>query len=316
MIRIIPGIFMLLTQILVGPPIGPPVQSVLIIVVAFAGLVTGFVLRRSFRSRTIALLGILGVMLGQSLFVVASFCIDFPGQSSAHLANGPWSNFSTLRAVDLLITVVGIFAAVCTALFANFRKPCGVSKGLSELRLLETPVELSRSVSKLASRAGIVCPEVWLVDSGLPFAFTVRAKRRCSVAVSVGLLESLDSKETEACVAHEISHLKNNDFTVRLLATLAKVALFAKPLSYFIEPAVYRAREFLADTTAAELMGGSDALISALSKLEESHFFATPLVLPPIGVCNLSGRKGLFGIFDKHPDFETRIKMLEEMKRL
>jgi heat shock protein HtpX len=315
MIHIIPMILMLLPQILVGPPIGPPAQSMLVIVVAFVGLVASVVLRRSFRGRTITLLGILGVMLAQSLFVVASLCTDFLGQSSAYLANGAWSNFSTLRTADLIITVAGIFAAVCTALFVNFRKPRGMSKGLSEVRLLETPAELSMSVSRLASRAGIVCPEVWLIDSGLPFAFTMRAKRRCSVAVSVGLLESLDGKETEACVAHEISHLKNNDFTVRFLATLAKVALFAKPLSYLVEPAVYRAREFLADRTAAELIGGSDALISALSKIEESYSVAAPSIFGPIGVCNLSGRKGFFGVFDKHPDFETRIKMLKEMKR-
>ena len=36
-------------------------------------------------------------------------------------------------------------------------------------------------------------------------------------------------------MAHEIAHIKNNDFLVRSIVTVAKVALFAKPLSYFIE---------------------------------------------------------------------------------
>ena len=312
MIHIIPVYFIILAQILLGPP----VPDMWVFVIAVTALMAGLALTRSFRSRTIALLGVLGVMLGQSLLVVlASFHTgDLLEQSSAHFASSSWSPFSTLHTVDLAITLAGVFAAVCTALFINFRKPCGMSKTLSELRLLETPVELSESVSRLAGRAGIASPEVWLIDSGLPSAFTVRGKRRHSVAVSVGLLESLDDNETEACIAHEISHLKNNDFIVRFLATMAKVALFAKPLSYLIEPAVYRARELLADRTEANLIGGPDALISALSKLKDSSV-TVPSLVDRMPICNLSGRKGLLRVFDKHPDLETRIKMLEEMKR-
>jgi len=134
------------------------------------------------------------------------------------------------------------------------------------------------------------------------------------VTVSVGLLESLEKSEVEACLAHEIAHLKNNDFAVRFLATLAKVALFARPLSYFLEPAVYRAREFLADSTAAELVGGPDALISAFSKLNDSSNLESDLPSSAC-VCGLKGRRRLFGIFDKHPTLEDRLRILREMNQ-
>jgi heat shock protein HtpX len=304
--------FIFLTSIMIGAPIA----AMLVIAVVAVDLVAALALRRSFRCRTVALLGILGVMLGQSLLLaLARFdADDLLGQSPGHLAESTLGPFPTLHFVNLAITMVGVFAAVGAALFINFWKPGRMSKAFAELGLLETPVELRESVRRLAGRAGIASPEVWLIDSGLPSAFTVQSNHRHSVAVSVGLLESLDDKEIEACIAHEISHFKNNDFTIRFLATLAKVALFAKPLSYLIEPAIYRAREFLADSTAASLIGGPDALISALSKLKGSSA-AAPSLLDPMCTCNLIGPRGVLRIFDKHPDFEARIKILEEMKR-
>jgi heat shock protein HtpX len=310
MINIVPRYFIFLISILIGPPIA----AMLVIAVVVVDLVAALALRHSFRGRTVSLLGILGLMLSESLLLVlASFDADeFLGQSSAHLT--PLSPFPTLQTVNLAIALGGILAAVGAALFINFWKLRSMSRTFPELELLDTPVELSQSVSRLASRAGIASPELWLIDSGLPSAFTVQANYRHSVAVSVGLLESLDDKEIEACIAHEIAHLKNNDFTIRFLATLAKVALFAKPLSYLIEPAVYRAREFLADSTAASLIGGPDALISALSKLKDSSA-AAPSLLEPMCTCNLSDRNGLLAIFNKHPDLEARIKMLEEIGR-
>jgi heat shock protein HtpX len=307
----IPSILMLLAWIMVGPS----APAALVIALVGTGLVAGLALRRSFRGRTIALLGVLGMMITQNLLLVlASFHIDFLRRSSAHLANVSLSGFSIVHTVDLTIALAGIIAALCAALLINFWKDQGASKVFRGLRLLEAPGELRESVNRLAGRAGVVAPEVWLIDSGVPSAFTVRMKGKYLIAVSVGLLESLEDREIEACIAHEISHLRNKDFTVRFLATLAKVALFAKPLGYVIEPAIYRAREFLADNTAANLISGPDALISALFKLQDSYV-AVPPLLNPMPVCSLSGRKGLLGIFDKHPDLQTRIKKLEEMKR-
>ena len=154
-----------------------------------------------------------------------------------------------------------------------------------------------------------------MIDSGTPLAFTVRTKRRYVIALSVGLLECFDAKELKACVAHEVAHLKNNDFTFRFVATLAKVALFSKPLSYLIEPAIYRAREFQADRTAASLLGGPAALISVLAKLRESNSLpSTPPALGSICACFLDGKRSMLSVFDKHPSLESRIRLLKELK--
>jgi Zn-dependent protease with chaperone function len=260
----------------------------------------------------------LGMMFGESLlFVTVSSYIDMLGRGPAYAVRPSWDYFSILHTLNLGIVLIGGVAAVCAGLFIGLKKTrIGMSKMFPKLQFLEpAPVHVRETVERLACLAGVASPNVSFVDSGVPSAFTVWANRKYSVALSVGLLESLEDEEVEACLAHEISHIKNGDFTVRFLATLAKIALFAKPLSYFIEPAVYRAREFLADKTAAQLIGGPDALISALSKLKDLDLLAVTSPQDLMCVCNLSGGKSMLRILDKQPDLRARIEALMEMKR-
>jgi len=303
---------------LVSVVIGPSQLAKWSLLVTAVGLTATFALKRSFQGRTMVLLGMLGVMLAESLlFVGVSSYIDMLGRAPAHVGGTSWDYFSVLHAVNLGVVLIGGVAAVCAGLFIGLKKTrIGMSKMFPQLQFLEpAPVHVNETVERLACLAGVASPNVSLVDSGVPSAFTVWANRKYSVALSVGLLESLDDKEVEACLAHEISHIKNGDFTVRFLATLAKIALFAKPLSYFIEPAVYRAREFLADRTAAQLIGGPDSLISALSKLKDSDSVVAAAPQDLMSVCNLSGGKSMFRILDKQPDLTARIETLQEMKR-
>jgi heat shock protein HtpX len=277
-------------------------------------LALALMLSRSFRYRTIALLTILGIMLLQSLqFVFVGLSVEL---FEPHLFHEEiWNFFSTLFTLNLGLSILGAIAAVCAAAYIEFGKSrMSLARIFPELRFLDAPKQVKSMVRDLASSAGIEPPEVCLVDSGTPSAFTTRSKRKYVVAVSIGLLESLDKEEVEACLAHEISHLKNKDFVLRLLVTVAKVALFAKPLSYVIEPAVYRAREFLADRTATLLTGGPRPLISALTKLEQSQSLGISKSCGAICMCNLNAASGFFRILDKHPDIHARIRALQEMR--
>lgn len=310
MIHPIPRYFFILTWLLMGPSTPPPSM-----IAFFAGvLILAIALRRSFHYRTIALFSILAVMLFDSLQI--AFVGLHVEPFEPHLFHdGIWNFFSTLFTLNLGLSIVGALAAVCAAAYIEFGKSrMSVTKIFPEFRFLDAPKNITSLVNKLAESAGVQPPEVCLVDSGAPSAFTIRSRRRYVVTVSIGLLESLDEEEVEACLAHEISHLKNKDFTWRFVATVAKVALFAKPLSYLIEPAVYRGREFLADRTAAMLIGGPRALISALSKLGESQSLRISTSSGTVCMCNLKGSSGLFGILDKHPDIHARIRSLQEMR--
>lgn len=310
MIPFFPRYIFFISLLIVGPPrLALPTMGL----TAF-GIMLVLLLRRSHHKRSLALLGIFGLMLAESVFVVGlAVHFMFRGEPPELLQStrGIFELFPYLSISEVLL---GAVAAGCAAVFIEFGKSrMSLAKAFPQMIFIEPPVEIRNMVTWLAAAANIPVPDVRLVDSGTPSAFTVRANRRYTITLSVGLLESLNDMEVEACLAHEVAHLKNNDFTVRFIATLAKVALFARPLSYLLEPAVYRAREFLADSTAAKLVGGPEALISALSQLGESSDLDTAIHGSSC-LCNLTAPRGLCGIFDKHPALVDRLDALQEMK--
>jgi len=308
------ALFVFLTWILIGPPL--PLSLALVFIAS--GIISVLLLKNQFRSKTIALLCMLGIMFAQSvLLVLRGLHVEAVRPHPplhVEMAHEIWAPFSMLFRFDSRLAQIGVLAAACVALYIEFgRSRLDMAKAFPALQFFDPPAELEQSVKKLAEKAGIESPEIRLVDSGAPSAFTVRVSRKYAIAVSVGLLESFNDDEVEACIAHEISHLKNSDFALRSIATLAKIALFARPLSYFIEPAVYRAREFLADKTAAVLIGGPEALISALTKLQEASIEGSAAIQPTFSCC-FDGRKSVLRILDKHPDLATRIRVLRGMK--
>ncbi len=310
MIPLFPRYFTLLSWIVVGAD--PKLLLPTLGIIATVAVLVLF-LRRSHRERSIALLGIFSLMLTESGLFIA-FTIHFMAKcEAAHLVENSSRIFDIFHGVNLGVSLLGVVGAGCAAVVIGYGKSrMSLSRVFPQLTFLDAPAHLKQLIAGLATKAGIAAPDVSLIDSGAPSAFTARANRQYSIAVSVGLLESLEESELEACLAHEIAHLKNNDFTVRFLATVAKVALFARPLSYLLEPAVYRAREFLADLTAAKLVGGPEPLISAFSKLKESTEYESWLPSSSC-VCNLNSRRGVLRIFDKHPALEDRLDMLREM---
>lgn len=311
MIPVFPRYLFLISWLIVGPSrLALPTIGLLA-----AGFVLVFVLRRSYRERTVALLGIFGLMLIESVFVVGLTLHFMLRGEPAHVIESSRGFIDLFHDFNFWEVLLGAVAAGCAAIFIEFGKSrMSLSKAFPQITFIDPPNRLEQMVKRLATQAGISAPDIRLIDSGVPSAFTVRANRRYTVTLSIGLVESLEEGEVEACLAHEIAHLKNNDFTVRFAATLAKVALFARPLSYLLEPAVYRTREFLADLTAVRLVGGPDALSSALAKLKESSDFESALQGSSC-VCSLTARKGVMRIFDKHPAIEDRLRALSEMKQ-
>jgi len=306
----IPIYLMMLTWVLVGPTRSIVSATALVL----CCLVAVIALRHSPHDRPVVLLGTLGVMLIESVQVIAWFGIE--RLSSTRQARFFLWNHFLFFDIDLILTIVGVVFATFTGIYMQFGRPrLNLAAAFPQMNFVESPTELKECVRKMAKIAGTATPDVFLVDSGALAAFSSRVNKKYIIAVTVGLLESLNAAEVEACIAHEIAHLKNNDFTIRLLATLAKVALFARPLSYLIEPAVYRAQEYTADSTAAKLIGGPDALASALIKLQDSVSIPTSITpTNAICLCKWPSRGPILRIFEKHPDLQNRIDLLQQMK--
>jgi len=313
-----PNVVMVVAWFLIGPlslhHLGE--SALLLPTLTISILSVTFLARGSSRLQSVILLGGLALMLYQSVLTIAGW-LHFDMIRSRYLeAEGVRHFFSLFFTLNVTLTVIGIVAASAFAVsleFRNLRLP--LSQLFPEMAFVQAPQELLCRVERLSSSIGVSPPQVSVIDSGNPAAFITSSKHRYVLAMSVGLLESLDDNELNACIAHELSHLKNNDFTVRSFATATRIALFAHPLSHLIEPAFYRTREFLADRTAAELVGKSP-MISALAKIRESQSYANEEFGSARLAClfNRTAGNRLTRIFDKHPALDSRIRALRELQ--
>ncbi|PYN75388.1 MAG: zinc metalloprotease HtpX [Candidatus Rokuibacteriota bacterium] len=208
-------------------------------------------------------------------------------------------------------------------------------------------------VHRLATRAGIPMPRVYLIPSETPNAFaTGRNPEHAAVAVTEGIMRILDEEELEGVLAHELSHVKNHDVLISTIAaTLAGaitylahmaqyaamfggrrddeeggsnpiaailLAILAPIAALLVQMAVSRAREFQADATGAQVAGKSWGLAKALEKLQMANEAApmaqaTPATAHLFIVNPLSGQT-LMRLFSTHPPLEERIARLRAMR--
>jgi len=210
-------------------------------------------------------------------------------------------------------------------------------------------------VRRLANKAGLPMPKVYIVPEPIPNAFaTGRNPSHAAVAVTEGLLDLLDEDEIEAVLAHELSHVRHYDILIgTIAATIAGAIAWIANIMQFgaffggsreeentpnpiimivlsiilpiaagiIQMAVSRSREFMADEGAARITGHPEWLQSALIKLENYNAQgllpeATPETAHMFIVNPFTGKDFSFAnLFRTHPTTEQRIERLEEIKR-
>jgi len=209
-------------------------------------------------------------------------------------------------------------------------------------------------VRRLADKAGIPMPKVYIIPEQVPNAFaTGRNPSHAAVAVTEGLLELLNEEEVEAVLAHELSHVRHYDILIgTIAATIAGAIAWIANIMQFgaifgggrnenspnpilmlimsiilplaagiIQMAVSRSREFEADAGAARLTGHPEWLASALMKLENYNRRgmlpeATPETAHMFIVNPFTGKDFSFAnLFRTHPTTEQRIERLEELRR-
>jgi heat shock protein HtpX len=198
---------------------------------------------------------------------------------------------------------------------------------------------LHAKLRELARRAGLPhTPLLYYVPTQKLSAFTTGSKNDAAIAVTDGLLRALSSRELTAVMAHEISHLKNNDlWTMNVAATFSRmtsilsavgqlllilnlplillsghhfpwigilVLMVAPTLAMILQMALSRTREFDADLGAATLTGDPQGLASALLKIERYQ-------RGWMGRLRWLGRSGPYdSILNTHPATRDRVNRL------
>lgn len=170
-------------------------------------------------------------------------------------------------------------------------------------------------VERLAGRAGLPMPKVYIIPDDSPNAFaTGRNPAHAAVAATEGVLRILTPDELEGVMAHELAHVKNRDILISsIAATFAgaismignmlqwgamfgagrgddeegggiggmigslAMAIVAPIAAMLIQMAVSRSREYLADASGAEICGRPLALAGALRKLH-NYSQAAPML--------------------------------------
>jgi heat shock protein HtpX len=206
--------------------------------------------------------------------------------------------------------------------------------------------ELYATVRELAQKFDVPMPRVYLIPSDQPNAFaTGRNPQHAAVAVTQGLLQYLPPDQVRGVLAHEFSHIKNRDILVSSIAAMIAgaisslqyllffgmlsddddsplgaigtlLALIIGPIAaMLLQLGISRQREYLADATAARVIGEGRPLADALETLERGRE-AIPVNVNPatasLYIVNPLRGVGMAALFSTHPPLAERVRRLRE----
>jgi len=209
---------------------------------------------------------------------------------------------------------------------------------------------LYRMTARLAQKAGLPMPKVYIIPDQSPNAFaTGRDPSHAAVAATEGIMRILSESELEGVIAHELAHVKHRDILISTVAAtvgaaimllahfgmffgggrdddrggrnpLAMLALIilAPLAATLIQMAISRQREFAADRGGAEIVGSPTGLASALRRIDNGvkqiPMDANPATAHMFIMSPFSGGGGMSNLFRSHPPTEQRIRALMERR--
>jgi heat shock protein HtpX len=273
-----------------------------------------------------------------AVMIVLSIVLKLFGLDRAYTGGASYQQLLVFSAV------VGFTGSIISLLMS---KPMAKwSTGAQVITQPSNEVEawLVSTVQRLAQKAGIGMPEVAIYD-GAPNAFATGAFKNSSlVAVSTGLLQSMNKEEVEAVLAHEVAHVANGDmvtlaliqgvvntfviFLARVVGSIIDRTVFKSERGngpgYFVTVLVLeivfgllasiivawfsRRREFRADAGSASYIGNPVPMINALRRLGGLEPGELPKAMKAFGITD---KNALMALFSTHPPIEQRIAALQ-----
>lgn len=247
---------------------------------------------------------------------------------------------------SIAVGVIAVAAIYALIQYFAAAKLATMMTGAKEIQKSDNP-RLWRIVENLAITDGLPMPKVYVIDDRAPNAFaTGRDPKHAVVAATTGILDVMDDRELTAVMAHEMSHVKNYDIRVSMIAfglvsaigILSDIALrmlffggdnrnnsnpivliigivlviLAPIIAMMIQLAISRQREYLADASGVLTTRDSEGLASALEKLKH---YSRPMKHQSQSTAHLFFanplKKGFMsGLFQTHPPLDARIERL------
>lgn len=211
---------------------------------------------------------------------------------------------------------------------------------------------LYHAVESMSLASGLPMPDVYVMPGRQINAFaTGRDPKHAVVCFTEGALDKLDKKELEGVVAHELAHIANYDIRfmtltavlVGMIAIISEIflrslffgfgndrdskaqiifiiigialAILAPIVTYFVQLAISRKREYTADATAVKFIRSPTGLIGALKKIKNDSPMEKHKVSKAVAPLFISDpfKKNLDNLSSTHPPIEKRISVLEKM---
>ena len=244
--------------------------------------------------------------------------------------------------------VVGFTGAIISLLMSKQMAKWSTGAHVITQPQSEPEAWLVETVRRLASTAGIGMPEVAIYE-GAANAFATGAFRNSAlVAVSTGLLQSMNKEEVEAVLAHEVAHVANGDMvTLTLIQGVVNtfVVFFARVVGSIVDKTLFRTergtgpgyfvtvmiceivfgilaslivawfsrrREFRADAGSAQYLGSPSPMMNALRRLGGLEPGELPKAMNGFGITD---KGGVMALFATHPPIEARIAALANATR-
>jgi heat shock protein HtpX len=266
-----------------------------------------------------------------------------------------WNNAKTAIFLAMLTGLIvaigscfgsqGIVIALIMALVMNVGGYFFSDKiAIASVRAVEVGPEhmLYGIVQRLAQRAGLPMPRVYVSPMGAPNAFaTGRNPSHAAVCATQGLLEILDANEIAGVMAHEMAHVKHRDILIVSVASTIAAAisylgymfmwgggdrrrgsdlegllliLLGPIAAALIQCAISRSREFNADSDGAIIAGDPMALATALEKLHIAAERIPMDVNPAMNSMFITEPRNVMrsigNLFQTHPPLEARLMNL------
>ena len=275
-----------------------------------------------------------------AVLVVLSIILNVLGVGQFLTAEG-------IDPVSLLVfsAVIGFGGSIISLLISKWMAKMSTGARVIDGTEGTTEFWLVSTVKKLADKAGVGMPEVAIFE-GAPNAFATGAfKNSALVAVSTGLLQSMNRDEVEAVLGHEMAHVANGDMvTLTLIQGVVNtfVIFLSRIVGYLVDKAIFRTergvgpgffiaslvaqivlgilaslivawfsrqREFRADAGSAQLLGDRRPMINALARLGGVQAGEMPQAFEAHGIKESQSR--FLGLFASHPPIEERIAALQ-----
>ena len=279
-----------------------------------------------------------------AILLVLSIFLSLLGFTGILQSNGIDLDYNSLMLFSLVFGMGGSFISLYMSKW--------MAKSLAGVKVIKSPNNQFESwyvqiVERQSESLGIKVPEIGIFNSPSPNAFaTGSSKNNSLIALSTGLIESMNKDEIEAVIGHEMSHVANGDMvTLSLIQGIinAFVIFFSRVIGHFVDRVILknergygigyfftvifaqvilgilastivcwfsRRREFRADFGGAQLTS-KEAMISSLRTLEKMSAAKLPDQMLAFGISNQGNSQTLRKLFSTHPPIRERILALE-----